>query len=194
MNKQKLLTILIIFSLCIMTGCNNNSNHGVDLDRVLRIMSTTLSNVEYKSSQYPEGEIMAVFAKQFQTDINNANPKIHPQTIGVLANNDGSISGFNDKNSNNTKDSGERQLFKVEIDATNQRLLASEGNQVRESRHAGTGLLTGLLIGSMLSRQRTAGVTPSSLSSKKTTPKSSTRKTTTSARSRSGSGSYSRGK
>lgn len=198
MKKSQTLTLFLIIALIAMTGCQNNySQQGVDLDRVLKIMSDSMTEFEQKNGTMGEQEAISRFAVQFQKDLNTANPKVHPEKIGVTANNDGSFMGYNDKNGNNTQDSGERKLFTIEIDSQNNRLLASEGQQVREHR-AGSGFLMGMLVGSMLSRQRTAGVNTNNLGNKKTTPKqpvnSAQRRNTTSARSRSGSGSYSRGK
>lgn len=194
--KKTTLTLIII-GLIVLTGCQNNySQQSVDLDRVLRIMSTSLTAFE-QQGQSNDQQAMEAFAKQFSSDLNTSNPKVHPQNIVVIANNDGSFSGYNDKNDNNSKDSGERKLFSIEIDSENNRLLASEGQRVREHR-AGSGLLTGLLIGSMLSRQRTAGVNTNNIRNKTATPRQtssrSQRSNTNSARSRSRSGSYSRGK
>ncbi|MBL4661538.1 MAG: hypothetical protein JKY19_14360 [Alcanivoracaceae bacterium] len=194
MKNFKLTVFFVVFGLILATGCSNQRQQGVDLDRVLKIMSATLTGVEQQSSAYNEDEIMTVFITQFRLDINQANPKLHPQTIGATLQDDGSVLGYNDKNSNANQDTGESQLFKVEIDGTNNRLIASEGSQVRERSFSGSGFLMGMLIGNMLSRQRTAGVNTNSLSNKKVTAKQTSTKKTTSARSRSRSGSYSRGK
>ena len=195
MKNFKLTVFFVVFGLILATGCNNQRQQGVDLDRVLKIMSATLTGVEQQASVYNDDEIMTVFITQFRLDINQANPKLHPQTIGATLQDDGSVLGYNDKNSDAKQDAGEGQLFKVEIDGANNRLIASEGSQVREHRFSGSGFLMGMLIGNMLSRQRTAGVNPNSLSNKKVTAKqTTTKRKTTSARSRSRSGSYSRGK
>ncbi len=195
MKKIQTLTLLITIGLIVLTGCqNNHAQQGVDLDRVLKIMSDSMTEFEQNNGEMGEQEAISRFAVQFQKDLNTANPKVHPQNIGIAANNDGSFIGYNDKNSNNNQENGESKLFTVEIDSQNNRLLASEGQQVREHR-AGSGFLMGMLVGSMLSRQRTAGVNTNNIGNKKTTPKQSVqRKSTNSARSRSGSGSYSRGK
>jgi hypothetical protein len=196
MNKFKLVTFFVIFSLVIGTGCSNSSSSRVDLDRVLQIMAATLTSVEKQALGFSKDEIMTVFEQEFHQDINKARPKLHPQTIGVKLQNDASVIGYNDKNSNAIQDGGEKLLFKVEIDQEGGRLLASEGQQVREHRGA-SGFFMGYLMASMIGRQRSAGVRPNSFKNRTVTPKTtstSTSKKSNSAKSRSKSGSYSRGK
>ena len=115
----------------------------------------------------------------------------------MAMNGDGSFLGFEDKNGNDAQDSGENKLFTVEIDAEKGRLIATDiSNNVRDQHFSASGLLTGLLIGNLLNRQKAAGVSPSSLSSKMATPRSANISTGSSAnaRSRAGSGSHSTGK
>jgi len=189
-----LCTTVLLLSAC------SSSTPSVDLDRVLDVTASTLDRFEVRAkSDYgydtetddtKTDVAMQDFVKELQSDLNQANPKIHPETIGVTLNSDGSINGYNDANSNGMKDSGEKDLFKVEIDSEKNRLIASTEGYVRDHRFSGTGLLAGLLIGNMLGRQRRAGINPKSLSSKTAMSRSSYK----SARSRSGSGSHSRGK
>ncbi len=197
MNNIKHLTLFACFILTFMSGCgNSSSNNRVDLDRVLQIMSETFNQIESESTYTSESVMMAEFERRFHADVNKATPKLHQHTIGVLLHEDASVIGYSDINNNGIHDNNEHKLFKVEIDAAGQRLLASEGERVREHR-AGSGFFTGFLIASMLSRQRTAGVSRNAFSNKKPTPKQSSsqqKRKTSSAKSRSKSGSFSRGK
>ena len=200
MKNFKISVLLIIFSSLFLTSCNKSKSL-VDLDIVLKIASTNFEKIESHSKKYEESKLMELFLSQFEDDLNQATPKLYAKNIGVSLESNGSILGFSDDNYNGKYDSKEQKLFSLEVDAENNRLLASEGERVREYRHRshGGGFFTGMLIGSLLSRQRTSGVNTRNLSSRRATakvntkPKSSTRKGS-SAKSRSRSGSYSRGK
>jgi len=200
MKNIKVVALSALMTTVVLISACSSKPASVDLDRVLDVTANTLETFESRAkSDYGfDSETndsntdiaMQDFVKELQTNLNQANPKIHADTIGVNLADDGSIHGYNDMNNNGTKDSGEIELFKVEIDSEKNRLIASSENYVRDHRFSGTGLLAGFLLGNMLGRQRSAGINPKSLSSK-TAMSSSAYK---SARSRSGSGSHSRGK
>jgi len=194
----------LLTATCLLSACSPRTA-SVDLDRVLEVTSQTLTTFEQEQAYNSYGTENAVqdnekpvmddaamqaFGKALEKNLNRAAPQIHPEIIGVNVAEDGSIQGYNDKNNNGEKDNGEKELFKIEVDGEKQRLLASSGEHVRDHGFSGSGLLAGLLIGNMLSRQRAAGISPSSLSSKRAVSKSAYK----SARTRSGSGSHSRGK
>ena len=209
MKSIKLASLSALLTTTVLLSACSSRTASVDLDRVLDVTSQTLTSFEQEQAynNYTENselnadgtpvvkttmneESIKEFGKQLERNLNRAAPQIHPETIGVNMSEDGSIQGYNDKNNNGMKDSGEKELFKIEVDGEKQRLLASSGEYVRDHGFSGSGLLTGLLIGNMLSRQRGAGIRPSSLSSKRAVSKSAYK----SARTRSGSGSHSRGK
>ena len=132
---------------------------------------------------------MEGFSKTLQANYNRAQPALYPGTIGVIPQSDASLLAYDDANFSQSYDEGEAKLFLIEIDGENSRIVASGRNGAVNDHHfSGTGLLTGYLIGSMLSRQRMAGVNPSKLANKKpATAKSA-------AKSRAGSGSHAKGK
>jgi len=189
----------IMTATILITGCSSKPA-SLDLDRVLDVTASTLETFESRAqsdygyetdADYTKTDVaMQDFIKQLRTNLNRANPQIHADPIGVNLADDGSIHGYNDANNNGSKDSDEVELFKVEIDSEKNRLIASSENYVRDHRFSGTGLLAGFLLGNLLGRQRNAGINPKSLSSKTAMSRSSYK----SARSRSGSGSHSRGK
>ncbi|MFT4924276.1 MAG: hypothetical protein ACI8WB_000354 [Phenylobacterium sp.] len=181
---------LIFATTCLLTACSSSTPVQVDLDRVLDITTTTMDRMEQESGMDDQDSAMLRFSQALQIDINMAEPKLHSQSIGIALQEDGSINGFSDDNINAIWDDGEADLFKLEIDSEKNRLIASQGEYVRDQRFSGSGLIAGLLIGHMLSRQRGAGVKPGALSSKTASPARSS----TTARSRSGSGSHSSGK
>lgn len=190
MSKLKSLLAGTILSASVLITACSESVANADLDRVLDVTSDTL----YQFEQTPAGEgdaAVGQFAEALQANMRAANPAVHTGPVGIEANADGSFAGYSDKNNNAQRDSGEKDLFKVEIDGEKQRLIASDANgYVRDHSFSGTGLIAGLIIGNMLSRQRTAGVNSQSLSNKKAMSSSQYK----SARSRSSSGSHSRGK
>lgn len=133
--------------------------------------------------------ILEGFSKTLQANYNAVQPALYPGTIGVIPQSDASLLAFDDANFSQGYDEGEAKLFLIEIDGENSRIVASgRDGAVNDHHFSGTSLLTGYLIGSMLSRQRMAGVNPSRLANKKpVTAKSA-------AKARAGSGSHSKGK
>ncbi|WP_444996070.1 hypothetical protein [Aliikangiella sp. IMCC44359] len=189
MKLRALLASTVVTGSLLLAACSE-SVPNADLDRVLDVTADTLYQFEQKGVT-KDDKAVGEFATELQTNMRAANPKVHTGPVGVVANSDGSFSGYYDKNDNQQKDSGEKDLFKVEIDSEKQRLIASDTNgYVRDHSFSGTGLMAGLLIGHLLSRQRAAGVNPKSLSNKTAMSKSQY----SSARSKSSSGSHTRGK
>ena len=140
---------------------------------------------------------MNVFAKDYATNLNNDQSLAHLGQVSVKPEADGSFAAFSDVNNNQVQDSNEKSLFKLEVDAENNRLVASDENSVQEQPHMGmgSGLLMGMLMGNLLSRQRATGANPAS---RRATPRARTtspkQKTSNSMRSRAGSGSHASGK
>lgn len=176
--------VAVVFSL--MNRESDNSATRADLDQVLNVASNTLDTFE-SSADVNKDNAMDKFAGSYAQSLNASQPAISSSAVGVVPNSDGSFDAFADANNNSVKDSDEQDLFNLEIDSENSRLIASDETAVRDHGFSGTGLLAGMLIGSMLSRQRAAGKNPAS---KKATSKSAYK----SARSRAGSGSHSSGK
>lgn len=129
------------------------------------------------------------FSEMLQEDYNRSEPSLYKTAIGVSPQTDASLMAFEDPNGNSMKDAGEEALFMIEIDGENSRIIASSrSGAVNDHHFSGTSLLTGYLIGSLLSRQKMSGMNTSNLSSKKPVSASNA------ARARAGSGSHSRGK
>lgn len=191
-NLIRYAPIALIAGFVIYLGFSNSSKDDIDLNQVLDVTVETIHAFEESNQgQVPENEDSAFiqFAEELEINYNQAQPAIYKEPVAVAPQQDASLIAFIDKDANNNFSEGDEGLYKIEIDGENSRILATDSNgAVGESRISGSGLLTGFLLGSMLSRQRTAGVNPKSLSSKKTqTAKQA-------ARSRAGSGSHSRGK
>lgn len=181
------LTAIALFSSMVLAGCGAQSvpEPRVDLDRVMNIAGETMNSFDARASDVNEENAMNEFSVLLGYDLNDAQPPLYDGYIGVAPQEDGSLLGFNDTDSDSTYDSGEDELFKVEVDTENNRLLASSEGVVQEGGGFSMGgLFMGMMLGNMLSRQRSAGVNPAS---RKAGPAPS-------ARSRSGSGSHSVGK
>jgi hypothetical protein len=170
----------------------NDIENEIDLNLVLDITVDAI----YKFEDDIEGQenldadnTFINFASALQSDYNSVTPALYKTSLGVAAQQDASLLAFEDPNKNGTIDSGENALFLIEIDGENSRIIASSRDGAVNDHHfSGTSLLAGYLIGSMLSRQRGAGVNSKSLASKQpVTAKAA-------ARSRAGSGSHSKGK
>jgi len=188
-SKLKYLVYGIVGIAVVYVVLTDTDDAGVtrtDLDQVLNVAVGSLDSMEGKENITKENA-MDTFASSYAQELNASQPAIHAGAIGVATNTDGSFDGFADDNNNAVKDSGEKELFNLEVDSENNRLIASDETYTRDHGFSGTGLIAGMLIGSMLSRQRAAGKNPAS---RKATSKSAYK----SARSRAGSGSHSRGK
>ncbi len=195
--KMKNYTLLTLAcSLALLTACDNSKSTMLDdLNRSLAVASNTMNSFEDSGSDVTNENAMNVFSKNYATNLNSEQSLNHLGPMGVQAEKDGSFTAFSDTNKNQVKDSDENGIFKLEADGQNNRLVASTDSEVAEQPQMGmgTGLLMGMLMGNMMSRQRATGVNPAS---RRATPKRSSGfgKTTSSARSRAGSGSHASGK
>lgn len=200
--------ILLVLGLISMVGCSGSQPvEVVDLNKVLDVMVTTLDQTQAKMGSEFQGksedpaireEFMQTFNKQYAINLNQA--KLMSTPIGTEVKSDGSISGFMDPNKNMARDAGENQIFIVEIDSARNRLIATD-TQHGYHRDAGfsmAGLAAGMLIGHLLSRQRSAGVNTNKFSNMRMSPKNyhagAVSQAKASAKARSGSGSFSKGK
>lgn len=187
-NFKSYTTTIALASVMMLVGCSeNNTQARKNLDDTLLVANNTLDQINKSTDQIKEAEIANVFAKNFEYNMNITQPEIYPYPIGVEPKDNGSFEGYKDANSNGIKEIGENKVFGLEIDTQGQRLLASADGTTADRGFNGSGLLMGMFLGNMLSRQRAAGVSPSRMRAKTASPKPS-------ARSRSGSGSFSRGK
>ena len=168
------------FAILGLAACGGTPQTA-DLGQVLDRTEFTLTEYEnYLSSAAAEGtspteatdEQMAEFAG-FLTDVMNSQPTFYDQPIGMEIKEDAVFQGFVDKNMNRVQDSGEKNIFTVEIDSENMRLIATdETGEASHKGFSGSGLLAGLVIGRLLSRQSAAGIRPGSFNNRTTTARS----------------------
>ncbi|MFK7913242.1 MAG: hypothetical protein AB8B93_04965 [Pseudomonadales bacterium] len=166
----------------------------IDLNAVLDVTIDTIYAYQEEIGGQPQDElnednVFVEFAGRLETSYNAAAPALHTAPIGVAPMADASVMAYEDLDGNREMGESEEALFMVEIDGENSRVIASSrSGAINDHSFSGTGLLAGYLIGSLLSRQRLAGVNTGNLANKKPVTASAA------ARSRARSGSHSRGK
>lgn len=164
----------------------------LDLARVLDITVDTIVEIdgEAQNSSNPDAdELYGKLAVNLGRNYSLAEPALYDTAIAVAPNADASLIAVADANNNQQADEDEDALWMIEIDGENSRIIATSKNgAVNDHGFSGTSLLAGFLIGSMLGRQRSAGVNTKALGAKKT------RTAKQAAKSRAGSGSHAKGK
>ena len=176
-----------------MNGGTQTADLGQALDRTEKGLNRYAAYIERqdldKLSPREIGELNAILTQEM-----NAPQRFYGTTIGVAMTQAASFLAYADKNSNRIMEQGEGQIFKIEIDNENRRLIATDmSGNATHSRISGSGFFTGMLIGSLMDRQRSAGIAPGSFNDRKSTPRSSYR-APTSARMRARSGGIAGGK
>jgi len=199
--KHFILTALAS-SLIILSGCegNNYAKTNIDLKQVLDVTASTMTSYDATINKESNPETDQVFwglAEKLAINYNNAQPALYESNIGVLPQGDASLLAYADTNANSTHDNGEALLYKIEIAGENARIIASSSSgEVQDQGFSAGGMMTGFLLGSLMSRQSRAGVSRSSLANKKTVSAGAARaaRSSSSAKSRAGSGSHASGK
>ena len=111
--------------------------------------------------------------QEFLTEVMNADPALYNGRIAMKMESDASFDGYHDAGGDGAVD-GDKKLFKVEVDSENKRIILTDATGGSTSLGAaGMGFLAGALIGSMLGRQRAAGVGPGAFNNRNVTPASS---------------------
>ncbi len=195
-NLLRYLPILAIagYFIYVNSGDSGTSyvEDDIDLNRVLDVTIETIYAYDEKTQgrntdeSDPDAAFLE-FSQDLQNDYNAASPALYKEPIAVEPRGDASLLAYVETNGNGEFDQdSEEALYLIEVDGENSRVIAtSRSGAVGEHRISGTGILTGFLLGSMLSRQRAAGANPAN-------KKTQTAKQA--AKSRSGSGSHSKGK
>ncbi|WP_282119451.1 hypothetical protein [Ruegeria atlantica] len=111
---------------------------------------------------------------EYLTQIMNSEPRFYDEPLGLEILSDAKFSGYADANANGARDSDEGEIFTIEIDEANRRLIATDTTgESAGLRFSGAGFLAGALIGNLLSRQRSAGISASSFNNRNVTPRAS---------------------
>ena len=196
--KYIIYGVIGIAVIGFMFSSNNSSKPKIDLTQVLNRSTVALekydqylkkNNVEKATNEHLDQ------LNGFMQKVMNTEPRFHPKPIATKLGKDAKFTGVEDANSNGAADDGEKQLFTVEVDAQNKRIIATDSSGTGTYRgFSGSGFLAGALIGAMLGRQRSAGVKPGSFANRKLTSPTSYSSTRAQARSRARSGGLRGGK
>lgn len=197
MNKLTVIKfglIAAVIGFIYFSGSSSNetdyTKDEIDLNLVLDVTVETLHSVSERTIEGADPDQAFVdLADALAIDYNKSQPAIYTSKIGVSPQVDSSLLAFADTNNDGQLDESEVALFKIEIDGEKARVIASSrSGAVNDHHFSGTSLIAGYLIGSMLTRQRGAGVTAKSLANKKPVTSRAA------AKARAGSGSHSKGK
>lgn len=165
MRFAQLGVVALLIAMC--SGCSSSSVEVVDLNSVLDIFATTLTELDATAEDKTEKGVAEVkpedereedrqkFLDKYTTNLNNA--KLIKSAIAVQMTEAGDVEGFTDANTNKKVDTGEKKLFTVMVDPENSRLIASDdANHYRDRAYRPRmgGFFTGYLIGSMIGRNR----------------------------------------
>tara|TARA_B100000575_G_C23133618_1_gene658075 strand:- start:2499 stop:3137 length:639 start_codon:yes stop_codon:yes gene_type:complete len=174
----------------------------LDLERVLDLTVPVILDNAKRSQQMNAstevekdklfGMIFLKTALDLTKTYNDATPKIYEDNLGVYPAQSGSLVAYEDLNKNSQKDETEQNIFFIDIDGENSRIIAESriGASSNASFPAGS-LLAGYFIGRMLTMQSGVPGLKQSLSNKQAvTPQ----KAISNARARAGSGSHRMGK
>ncbi|MEL7489474.1 MAG: hypothetical protein AAGJ73_02045 [Pseudomonadota bacterium] len=134
-------------ALVLLQGCQKTNGprkldiNGV-MDRTIDAMVDFAKDSEASGVTLADNEVIPKFAPRLHAAL-NARPKVFTGNVGLTAKSDASFQGFDDLNKNNRKEDGEQHLFTLEIDAENERLIATDfsentyGTQFRDGQYRG---------------------------------------------------------
>jgi hypothetical protein len=173
---------------------NDKGRGNVNLTQVLQRSALAMENydkyLKKNNIEKATDKHLEQLNKYLQTALNRP-PLQEGLLVATSLGKDAKFTGVTDANKNGFADPDEKKLFTLEIDGQNKRLIATGSDGTGTSRgFSGMGFVAGALIGSMLGRQRSAGINPSSFSNRKLTSPAAYN----AARSRARSGGLRRGK
>ncbi len=157
---------LLCMGLAITSGCDaTGSVDVIDLDKVLDLFAETLAELDGDDSSVEAGAVQEVatdaekaenqekFLALYAKKLNAA--KVSSKPVGVMFADTGTVRGFADPNGNNKQDTGEKEVFTVDVDPEEKRLIASDKTYYRDRAYRPRfGFFTGYMIGSMMGRNR----------------------------------------
>lgn len=143
------------------------SNHDLRqvLERTDKALNTyEISNADRKIDAAEMGKFSA-----YLTGMINAEPALHKTAIGLDLGEDAKFTAFEDVNANRVREEDENRMFTIELDSRNRRLIATDiSGEAMHHRYSGSGLVAGLLIGRLISRQRAAGIPAGAFETRRT--------------------------
>lgn len=186
LNQIKFLAVAGVILYFVFGFIKSDSEQTADLGQVLDRTEWAINAYQGYMAENEMTEVTGENMEEFKgllVQVLNTDPRFYGKTLGLDIQDDATFLGFADANVNGMQDAGEGDVFTVEIDEANKRLIATDmaGNS-SGLRFSGSGFLAGALIGSLINRQRTAGISAASFNNRSVTPRSSYR-APTSARS-----------
>ncbi|MEL6520506.1 MAG: hypothetical protein AAFQ66_06055 [Pseudomonadota bacterium] len=182
-EKLKGIAILAVVGFVAYTflfdgGGEQTADLGEVLDRTEYSLNAYQGYLEENQIEAAGENELAEFTN-FYAAVLNSDPRAYPRPafydkpLGLSLQQDATFLGFADDNQNGIQDDGEGKVFTVEIDEENNRLIATDvaGNS-SGLRFSGAGFLAGALLGTLLNRQRSAGVQKGAFNNRNVTPRS----------------------
>lgn len=169
------IAVIGVIAYSLFSESKQSADLAQVLDRTEYAMSRYQKHLDSQNIDAATDEEIDQF-KTVYADVLNAQPRFYDDSLGVSIGEDAKFVGYADKNANGTQDSGEQDVFTVEIDEANNRLIASDpsGNS-SGLQFSGAGFLAGALMGHFLGRQRSAGIKPGSFNNRNVTPRNAYR-------------------
>lgn len=157
----------------LLSGCFGGSEPGPNLQAVMARTNAAFqafeNHLQKNNIQKATDQHMGQFNVFLQRTM-NLKPELYKTAIATKLSKDATFEGFSDANANGQVDQGEKKLFKIEVDAANKRLIATDASGESTGRSfSGMGFLAGMLIGNLMGRQRAAGIAPNSFNNRKMT-------------------------
>lgn len=160
--RKFVLSLLALTMPLALSACGNVVGPNVDINAVVDRTEKTLENFNAYLVRYDYKQVDKAMFDQFNSTYEhdlNAKPKFHPTAIKTVLHDNGSIMAYGDLNANGRVDAEEPKLFRLELDPDHNRIIITASNGVQSGRSmAGSGFFSGVMIGSLMSRQSKAGI------------------------------------
>ncbi|SLN66333.1 hypothetical protein [Ruegeria meonggei] len=163
----------VAYSVFLSPKSEQTADLGQVLDRTEFTIAKYQEYLDANSITEASNEQVDEFAG-YLAQVMNSDPKFYDKPLGIEIESDAKFLGFADANANNVRDTDEGEVFTIEIDEANNRLIATDTTgESAGLRFSGAGFLAGALLGNLLSRQRSAGIKASSFNNRSVTPRTS---------------------
>ncbi len=163
--RKPIVALSVVLLPLLLAGCGSQAGGvSVNLSAVLDRTAETLEKFHAYLKRYDYTELDDAMFKQLNNTIEedlNRKPRIHPTLIATKMRKDVSIVAHGDINGNGKIDAQEPKLFTIEFDPENDRIILTSTSGNSTGRVTGPrGFFAGVFIGSMVNRQRSAGIKP----------------------------------
>ena len=164
--RQTVMKMIAVAMPVMLAGCGGaaTGTAPVNLKEVLERTAKTVINFDAYLRRYDYQQVGSAMFHQFNKTIQhdlNAEPRFHPTKIVTLLRKDASILGYGDLNNNGKAEANEPKLFKIELDADNDRIIvtsAAHGQATGRTMGRGSGFFAGVMVGSLMNIQSNAGI------------------------------------